>query len=109
MQMLEKIMDFFLANPRRMSAFGELLISLSTWLGTAGLLGAVVTTAVGAMHSLAPQVQHPSAQSLADIYPALPTGWVPESAAGVFITLAIFILGLWLKQTGRQVERLIGY
>ena len=72
--MLEKIMDFFLANPRRMSALGELLISLSTWLGTAGLLGAVVTTAVGAMHSLAPQVQHPSAQSLADIYPALPTG-----------------------------------
>lgn len=107
--MLEKIMDFFLANPRRMSALGELLISLSTWLGTAGLLGAVVTTAVGAMHSLAPQVQHPSAQSLADIYPALPTGWVPESTAGVFITLAIFILGLWLKQTGRQVERLIGY
>ena len=107
--MLEKIMDFFLANPRRMSALGEMLISLSTWLGTAGLLGAVVTTALGAMHSLAPQVQHPSAQSLADIYPALPTGWIPESAVGVFITLAIFILGLWLKQTGRQVERLIGY
>jgi len=107
--MLEKIMDFFLANPRRMSALGEFLISLSTWLGTAGLLGAVVTTALGAMHSLAPKVQHPSAQSLADIYPALPTGWVPESALGVFITLAIFVLGFWLKQTGRQVERLIGY
>ncbi len=107
--MLEKIMGFFLANPRRMSALGDLLINLGTWLGTAGLIGALITKAVGAVHSLAPQVQHPSVQSLADIYPALPTGWVPESAAGVFITLAIFILGLWLKQTGKQVERFIGY
>ncbi len=107
--MFEKIFDIFLGQPRRMTNLGEVMINLGYWLGVAGLIGAVATKAVGVVHSLTPQSSVTSAPTLAEIYPALPTGWVPESIAGLLITLTIFMLGIWLKRTGRQIERLVGY
>lgn len=105
--MLEKILDAFLENPKRLVALGEFLITLGYWLGIAGLVGKVATTAVGAISSMANRSA--SAGTLADIYPSLPTAWVPESVIGFVLTALILSLGLWLKHTGKQFERYLRY
>lgn len=105
--MFEKILDAFLANPKRLLALGGFLITLGYWLGIAGLLGKVATTAVGAITSMANSSA--SVGTLADIYPSLPTAWVPESAIGFVLTALILSLGLWLKHTGKQLERYLRY
>ena len=101
--MFERVLDTFLENPKRLVALGDFLITLGYWLGIAGLVGKVATTAVGAITSMA--ISSASVGTLADIYPSLPTAWVPESAIGFVLTALILSLGLWLKYTGRQLER----
>lgn len=105
--MFEKILDEFLENPKRLVAMGEFLITLGYWLGIAGLVGKVATTAVGAITSMASSSSHVG--TLAGIYPSLPTAWVPESAIGFVLTALILSLGLWLKHTGKQFERYLRY
>lgn len=105
--MFEKILDAFLENPKRLVALGEFFITLGYWLGIAGLLGKVATTAVGAITSMANSST--SVGTLADIYPSLPTAWVPESAIGLVLTALILSLGLWLKHTGKKFERYLRY
>lgn len=105
--MFEKILDAFLENPKRLVALGEFLITLGYWLGIAGLVGKVATTAVGAITSMANSSA--SVGTLANIYPSLPTAWVPESAIGFVLTALILSLGLWLKHTGKQFERYLRY
>lgn len=105
--MFEKILGTFLENPKRLVALGEFLITVSYWLGIAGLAGKVVTTAAGAFTSIANSST--SVGTLADIYPSLPTAWVPESAIGFVLTALILSLGLWLKHTGKQFERYLRY
>lgn len=105
--MFEKILDEFLENPKRMVALGEFLITLGYWLGIAGLVGKVATTAVGAISSMANRSA--SVGTLADIYPSLPTAWVPESVIGFVLTAVILSLGLWLKHTGKKFERYLRY
>jgi hypothetical protein len=105
--MFEKILDAFLENPKRLVALGDFLITLGYWIGIAGLVGKVATTAVGAIISMANSSA--SVGTLADIYPSLPTAWVPESAIGFVLTGLILSLGLWLKHTGKQFERYLRY
>lgn len=105
--MFEKILDGFLENPKRLVAQGEFFITLGYWLGIAGMVGKVATTAVGAISSMANS--NASLGTLADIYPSLPTAWVPESAIGFVLTALILSLGLWLKHTGKQFERYLRY
>lgn len=105
--MFEKIFNAFLDNPKRLVALGDFLVTLGYWLGIAGLVGKVATTAMGAMTSMANSSA--SVGTLADIYPSLPTAWVPESAIGLVLTALILSLGLWLKHTGKQFERYLRY
>lgn len=105
--MFRKILDAFLENPKRLVALGEFLATLGYWLGIAGLVGKVATTAVGVITSM--PNSSASVGTLADIYPSLPTAWVPESAIGFVLTAMILSLGLWLKHTGRQFERYLRY
>lgn len=101
--MFEKILDAFLENPKRLAALGEFLIMLGYWLGIAGLVGKLATTAVGAITSMA--TRNVNVGTLSEIYPSLPTAWVPESVVGFVLTALILSLGLWLKHAGRQFER----
>lgn len=101
--MFEKILDTFLQNPKRLVALGEVLIKLGYCLGIAGLVGKLATTAVGAITSMASRSAN--VDTLSEIYPSLPTAWVPESALGFVLTVLVLSLGLWLKHFGRQFER----
>lgn len=105
--MFDKMLDAFLENPKRLAALGEFLITLGYWLGIAGLVGKVATTAAGAITGMASNSGN--AGTLAEIYPLLPTAWVPESAIGFVLTALILSLGLWLKHTGKQFERYLRY
>lgn len=103
--MFEKMLGAALAHPKRLQGLSNILLSLSYWLGIAGILGFFVTTAVGAMGSLVGT--HGQTIALAEIYPSLPTGWVPESTAGFVVTGLIYLLGIWLKYASREIERLL--
>lgn len=105
--MIDKMLNAFIENPKRLVALGELLITLGCWLGLAGLLGKVATTAVGAISSMASR--NGNVAALAEIYPALPTAWVPESAIGFVLTLLILALGLCLRHIGRQFAHHLRY
>lgn len=105
--MFEKMLNSFLENPKRLVALGGFLITLGYWLGIAGLIGKMATTAVGAITNMANSGANVG--TLAKIYPSLPTAWVPESAIGFVLTVLILSLGLWLKHTGRQFERYLRY
>lgn len=96
--MFEKILDVFLEKPKRLVTLGELLITLGYWLGIAGLVGKVATTAVGTLTGMVSRSAN--AGTLAEIYPSLPTAWVPESALGFAFAVLILLVGLWLKHTG---------
>lgn len=103
--MFEKILGAALAHPKHLQGLSNILLRLSFWLGIAGILGFFVKTATGAMGSLVGRSGE--AIALAEIYPLLPTAWIPESTAGFVVTGLIFLLGIWLRYASREIERLL--
>lgn len=102
--MFSTVLDFFFCQPRRIVALGRVLYRTGSFLIVAGLIGRVATVNIAAMgSSRGHQVVE---RSLMDIYPALPTWWVPESAFGYTVGAALLLLGVVVTITGWRWERL---
>jgi len=103
--MLERIEDYFLTEPERLVGLGSALFYLGGWLILCGLVGRVASAVngIGALGGHAGAVK-----TLADIYPSLPTWWVPESIIGAVPALFIIAIGFWLNQTGKRICRFMG-
>lgn len=104
--MLERIEDYFLEQPSRLISLGRFLFILGAGLIVAGLFGRLATTVPSIFSSMG-GVQG-AAKALADVYPTLPTWWVPESLVGCVPALILIGLGLWLVATGRRFLRFLG-
>lgn len=104
--MLERIENYFLEQPNRLIALGRILAEVGGGLLVFAAIGRVVVLAPGVISSMG-GVQEAS-KTLAEIYPTLPTWWVPESIVGSLFALAIFFLGWWLAATGHRFRRFLG-
>lgn len=105
--MLEQITYFFISRPKWMIFLGEILVKAGAALIVLALLANVGTSATEYISSLNGQ---PSiAKSLAEIYPTLPTWWIPESFVGSIPAIFMVITGLWLIASGKQINRYIKY
>jgi len=104
--MLERLMDYFLSQPRRLVSLGAALVRFGGFLFIVGLAGRVVTTAASAMKGLAGAVRVDV--PLADVLPDYLSFWMPESALGFGFALLLLAVGLVAVRTGRVYERFMG-
>lgn len=102
--MVDRIVSYFLTEPGRLRGFGAHLFQCGAFLGVAGLISNLFTTAIGVTRSLSGQPASPV--MIADLFPNLPTWWVPESFAGALITLMLVVVGLSLAHYGKQLDKL---
>lgn len=104
--MVDRLIDYFLSEPRRLVALGAALVRFAGLLLVAGLVGEVATTAVSAVKGLAgaARVDVP----LADVLPNYLSVWMPESALGFGLALLLLAAGLVAARTGRVYERYMG-
>ena len=101
--MLERIEDYFLEQPGRLIALGRILVEIGAGLLVFAAIGRLASATPGIFSSMGgAQVV---AKSLAEVYPTLPTWWVPESFLGGVPALLFIGMGLWLAATGRRLRR----
>ena len=105
--MLEQITFFFISKPKRMIFVGELLFKAGAAIIVLAFLANVGTSAIEHIGGLTGQPA--TAKSLAEIYPTLPTWWIPESFVGGIPAIFMVITGLWLIAFGKQINRYIKY
>jgi hypothetical protein len=104
--MLERLEDYFLTEPERLIGLGRALVYLGGMLIMFGLVGHVATSAANGIGIIGGHAD--TVKTLADIYPSLPTWWVPESIIGALPAIVTSALGIWLTLTGKRLRRLIG-
>lgn len=105
---MERILGWFIEEPQRLIDSGWLLTLAGFILLFSGLWGLVTTTSVNAVSSVAPGVTAPPSKVLADIYPMLPTWWIPESPLGFVLPVVLIILGWIVAMAGKQIKRVQG-
>ena len=101
--MLDQFMDYFLMKPKRMISLGRFLFNIGCIVIVIALIAHIGTTATGIMGALGGAIGQE--KSLAEMYPALPTWWIPESIIGAIPALALIAVGIWLNLSGKQVQR----
>lgn len=90
-------------EPRRLENLGSTLASIGAIIIVVGFYAHVVTTASSALEILSRQTS--PVRTLAELYPSLPTGWVPESLIGGLPAVLLTATGLWINTIGRQIRR----
>lgn len=105
--MYEWLIDTFVERPERLIAAGDAAIHSSQVLLVAALVGNVATTAMSSLRVLGVKVTE-GIKTLAELYPDLPTWWVPESPAAFLACAALLAAGLWTRHVGRRYQRLLG-
>ena len=103
--MLERLEDYFLTQPERLVRLGSVLASLGAGLILIALYGQVATSAVNTIGNIGGHAG--TAKTLADIYPSIPTWWVPESIVGTLPAIFFTSTGLWLNLTGKRIRRFL--
>lgn len=104
--MLDRLIDYFLSEPRRLVTLGAALVRVGGLLFIAGLVGQMATTAVSAVKGLAGAARVDV--SLADVLPDYLSLWMPESSIGFGVALLLVAAGLVAARTGRVYERHLG-
>ena len=93
-------------HPERLVAAGGVAMYSAQALLVAGLFGTVATTAMSSLSVLGTKAAEHS-KTLAELYPDLPTWWIPESAEAFIAAAALMAAGLWLRLIGRRYQRLL--
>lgn len=102
--MLERIHEYFYSEPGRITGHGRLICQLGAFLLVVGAIGRVVTTAINISPTIAKQPE--TTKMLAEVYPALPLWWVPETWYSAIACILLIVGGLCLNAHGKQVERM---
>ena len=101
--MYEYLPEYLLSEPDRIVALGRgLARGGSIWLSV-GAIGYAATNAMSAVESIGQQAA--VLRTLAEIYPSLPTWWVPESVIGCVPALIAICAGVVLASMGKQLKR----
>lgn len=103
--MLDKLIDYFLSEPRRLVTLGVAMARAGGFLLVAGLLGQVATTAVSAVRGLATHARPDVA--LAEVLPDYLSWWMPEGLRGFAMAMLLLLTGLIAIRTARVYQRLL--
>lgn len=101
--MFSNLFAFLLYEPRRIVTLGRALCLTGSFLIFVGLIGRVATASVAAIGFLGGR--HLAYLSLGDIYPMLPTWWIPESVIGYVSGAVLVLLGLVITTAGSRLQR----
>ena len=103
--MYEALINFFLNKPSRLAGAGHAVFGATAFLLIAGMYGRVATVGVAAILGMSGASTH--TRTLEDIYPNLPTWWIPESAFGFTLSAALAMAGIILILIGRKWQRIL--
>lgn len=104
--MFDRMLVFFLADPRRLTSLGTAFGWVGGFLLVSGMVGRVITKAVSVVHGITGN-RHSEA-TLGDVLPTYISVWMPESAVGFCLATLMLALGLWFLRTGQAYERQLG-
>lgn len=105
--MFEKLLDYFLCEPKRLVGFGDALWQSGAWILLIGAFSHVATAAMVGLASMSKNVVH--AMTLAEMFPRLPTWWVPESIIGAIPAITLCVLRLWVNSMGKRFQLYLCY
>ena len=97
--MTDLVLMFLMSQPHRLTLIGRALYKFAAFQVGAGLLAQMVTSAMRQAHL------HGSDRWLSDVWPGLPTWWIPETVLGMIAVTSLAAVGLAIAYEGRQVER----
>lgn len=97
--MTDPIVMFLFSHPHRLTLIGRTLYKGAAFQVLAGILAQIVTSA---MRQAQP---HGTIRWLSDVWPSLPTWWIPESVLGMLAVTSLAAVGLAIAYEGRQGER----
>lgn len=103
--MLEHLVDYLLTRPKLLMALGQMSIRSGAFLVLLGVIAPAATNSLSVVRGMAGAQQ--SAQTLANLLPAVPTWWVPESAVGFGLAALLLLAGVVSLRTGRLYERVL--
>lgn len=101
--MLENIAEYFLEEPKRITAVGQVLARCGIVLIMAGLGARILVAAQTGIQLIGHKPT--GTVYLADVLPSLPTWWIPESFVGFFISICFTGAGLYYIHLGRRLTR----
>ena len=101
--MFERIYEYFLSEPRRLIDLGKALVNAGGFVLVLGAIGHAATGAVSVAQSFGKQTV--SVFSLSDLYPAIPTWFVPESIIGCVPAVLSIVAGLSIRSLGQRLKR----
>lgn len=102
---LDLIPLFLLNPPSRLRALGHALINGAGLLLLIGVIAQVAVAAVSGVMTLAGGASHVA--SLAQIYPELPTWWIPEGPLGYVLCAVTLGVGIVLTSLAGKFQRLM--
>lgn len=105
---MDTVIEWLLHKPQRIIDSGKCLYLSGFAILLSGLWGQIATASVGVLFSLAPSTTHQTTKFLAEIYPGLPTGWIPESFWGFAFSIILIVAGLSVALMGKKYKRLLG-
>lgn len=101
--MFERIYEYSLSEPRRLIGLGKNFIRAGGFILVLGAIGHAATVSVSVAQSLGKQMVNP--QGLADLYPSIPTWFVPESIVGCVPAVLLMIIGFSIASLGERLKR----
>lgn len=99
--------DFFVWRPTRLIDLGRVLTWLAAALAFAAAVGHLAVTASAAISQIGGT--NSAAPALADVFPGIPTWWIPQSIPAFLLVAAIFAAGITCISTGRKLERILNF
>lgn len=96
---------FLLNPPSRLRTLGHTLINGAGLLLLIGVIAQVAVTAISGLRNLTGGASQVA--SLAQIYPELPTWWIPEGPLGYLLCAATLGVGLVLTSLASRFQRLM--
>ena len=97
--MTDLVLIYLLSQPRRLTLIGRALYKCASLQVVAGIVAQIVTSAL--RHAQ----PHGTDRWLRDVWPDLPTWWIPETVLGMIAVTSLAAIGLAIAYEGRQVER----
>ena len=97
--MTDLVLMFLMSRPGRLTQIGRALYKFAAFQVVVGLVAQIVTSAMRQARL------HQGARWLSDVWPALPTWWIPETVLGMIAVTSLAAVGLAIAYEGRQVER----
>lgn len=95
--MLEWIADYFLQRGRLRTA-GQFVTHASAYLCMFGAVAHFLTAMPAAL-------QRRPAKTLANVFPDVPTWWIPERPVSFVVVVALGVFGIVLSLKGKQLDR----